>query len=275
MPFPAFQGIIGASGGGTPLDYGSSLLAFWESENNVVDSSGEVTSWTDLSDEAYALTRTGNQEGPELEADTQNGFDGINFEETVQADPIDRKLSSDDSDLDNIFFGTGTKGLHFAARWDRTTDHNGFNLRSIIASKLYSFTNNNDGWRLEITTDGDLRFNHFFDDGSSWEIEAAGFYSVGDLVLGSVSYSGGNTSSSGTFRLYNNSTGQFVDTGTVTTSSGTDKSNDGAGEFVVGNMHTTTAFGDNSPFQGPIFGLWITKPFTRSLDDRYMQRWIP
>lgn len=275
MTFPGLQGAVAAAGDGTPIDYGSSLQAFWESETNVTDSSGTVTSWVDQTDNAYDLVEIGHDTGAELEADTQNGFDGINFEETVQSDPISRKLGTDDSGLDNFFFGSNTKGIHFAGRWDRTEDHNGFNLRSIIASKLYSFSNVTQGWVLEITTDGTLRFRHFFENGDPWEIEASSFYSVDDLVLGSVSYSGGNTSGSGSFRLYNNSTGQFVDTGTVTTSSGTTKDDDSAGVFTVGNMHTTTNFNDNSPFEGPLFGLWMTNPFTNSLDDSYMQRWIP
>lgn len=273
MAFPALHGSVAAAGDGTPLEYGAALQAFWESETSVTGSS-PVTSWVDQTSNAYDLVQIGANTGAVLESNTQNGFDGINFEETVLADPISRKLGNNDAGLDNFFSGANTKGIHFAGRWDRTTDQNGFNLRSIIASKLYSF-GNSEGWVLEIEIDGSLNFRHFMTNGSSWQIRAAGFYSVGDLVLGSVSYNGGNTSGSGSFRLYNNSTGQFVDTGTVSTASGSTKDDDSAGTLVVGNMHDAGNFNDNSPFQGPLFGLWMTNPFSNSLDDGYMQRWIP
>lgn len=271
MAFPALHGVTAASTGGDPLDY-DNLVAFWESETNVNDTSGEVDDWTDQGDDAIELAQVGSESLPDLETNTQNGFDGISFEEFAPSEPIDKKLGSSASELDNIFFGSGSKSIAFAARWDRTQDQT-FGLDSTICSKGYAF-GNNIGWVLWVRPTGTIQFRHYMTNGNFWSIEASGFYSVNDLVLGSITYSGGNSSSSGSFRLWNGST--FVDTGTITTASGSStKSNDGSDDFIVGNIHDTTNLSDNAPFEGPIFGLWITKPSQISLDDTYLQRWVP
>jgi len=272
MSFPGMHGVTAAGGGGDPLDYGDDLIAFWESETNVNDTGGEVDDWTDQGDDALVLSQISGNTGPDLESNTQNGFDGISFEEFVLAEPINKKLRSTDSELDNIFFDAGTKTISFAARWDRTQDQT-FGLDSIICSKGYAF-GKNEGWVLWIRPTGNIQFRQYMTNGNFWAVEASGFYSVDDLVLGSLTYSGGNTSGSGSFRLWNGSS--FVTTGTVTTASGSStKFNDASDDFIVGNMHDPADTSDNAPFEGPIFGLWITKPSQISLDDQYMQRWVP
>lgn len=271
---PILLGAAAAAGsaGQSPLDY-SNLVAFWESETNVVDTAGEVDTWTDDSSAAIQLAQLGSEPGPLLESNTQNGFDGINFEETTAPDPIDRKLGSADSDLDDLFapIENSLTAISFAGRLDRLQAQS-FPIGSTICSKRYSF-GRNEGWQLLVQTDGTIEFQHYRTDGTFWSIEASGFYSIGDLVLGSIRYSGGNSSTSGKFRLWNGSS--FVETGTVTTATGSTRDSDAAGDFVVGNIYDPTDTSDNQPFQGPLFGLWITKPHQISLDDAYMQRWIP
>jgi len=270
MPFPGQLGSVAAAGGGTPLNY-SNLVAFWESETSVADTGGEVDTWTDQKS-SIVLSQLGVQPGPELESNTQNGFDGISFEETTAPDPINRKIGSSAGALDDFFFGSGTKAISFAARWDRTADFT-FNLPSTIASKRYSF-GLDEGWVLRLSPDGTILFRHYMSNGAFWLLEASGFFSVDDLVLGSIRYDGGNTSNSGTFRLWNGSS--FVETGTVTTASGSStKASDAAGDFVVGNIYDPLDLTDNSPYQGPVFAVWMTSPFQISLDDQYLQRYVP
>jgi len=270
MSFPGLQGSVAAAAGGTPLDY-TNLVAFWESETNVNDTAGEVDDWTDQSSNAIVLAQVGAEPGPELESNTQNGFDGLSFEETTEPDPIDRKLTSGAAVLDDLFFGSGAQTISFAARLDRATDFT-FGLSNTICSKRFSF-GLNQGWRLTILSDGTIDFRHFMTNQSKWQIQASGFYSPGDLVLGSITYDGGNSSGSGSFRLWNGAT--FVDTGTVTTATSSTKATDAAGDFVVGNIYDPARLNDNSPFQGPIFALWITDTAQNSIDDEYLQRWVP
>lgn len=272
MPFPAMDGAVAAAGGGSPLDY-SNLVAFWESETGVTESSGEVTEWTDQSANAIDLTVPGsNGSSPDLESNSQNGFDGISFEEFIEAEPINKKLFSADSALDNIFHGSGFKTIAFAGRWDRTADFN-FNLPSVICSKGVAFGGIKDGWVLRIEPNGSLVFRHFMTNGSFWECRASGFFTVGDLVLGSITYDGGNSSGSGSFRLWNGS--NFVETGTVSTASSSTKKDDSSKDFILGNMRDDSRPVDNSPFEGPLFSIWITKPSQLSLDNQYQQRYIP
>lgn len=71
----------------------------------------------------------------------------------------------------------------------------------MIATRGVVFDSIKLGWELSITSVGTIIFRQKMADGSTWKIEASGFYIVGDLVLGSTKYSGGNTSLSGEFRL--------------------------------------------------------------------------
>ena len=110
-------------------------------------------------------------------------------------------------------------------------------------------------------------------DGSEWQVQANGYYNVGDLVLGSVYYSGGNSTSSGAFRLYNGSS--FIDTGTITRATSSSKTNDSSRDLIIGNIRKDDNADINAPFEGSLFGVWFTKEFTNSLDDGFFSRWIP
>lgn len=268
-------GTFGSIGGGaanlTPLNY-ANLLTFIDLENGVTTSSGDITEIVGQAPSDFTYTVPSGHIGPEFEASSQNGLPGMSHEDDVAtgSDRLRRKLSSNDSGLDDIWFGSGTQSIAFAGRWDATADGLGFNLNSIIASKGSFF---NRGWNLEIQSNGTIRFRHWMTNGSTFQIAANAFYSVDDLVLGYLTYDGGNASNSASFRLYNQTS--FVTTGTVTTATSSTKSSDASDELVIGNHLDPNNSDINSPFQGSLFGLWITDPANNSIDESYFSRWIP
>lgn len=272
MSFPALHGMTAASGGTTPLDYGANLVEYWDSDEGVTDSGGVVSNWEGRSSSAFDLTVPSSNTGPDVVSNDQNGFDTILFEDkTTGGDRLRRKLSSSNSAFDNLFSNSGSQGIAFAARLDASTG--GFNTNNTIVSKGI---NHREGWTLEVLTSGTMRFRHYMDDESQYQINASGFFSGGSfpkLILGSVRYSGGNTSGSATLRLYNGSS--FVETGTVTTASSSTLVDDSARDLVVGNILNDSNNNLNAPFEGVIMGVWITDPFTSSVDDEYLLRWVP
>ncbi len=263
---PALLPIVAAGGGGTPLDYGDDLVMFLDAENGVTESSNNVSQWTDQGDDAFDFDRPGGDDSPQFESSSQNGLPGINFESFGSSD-LARRLNNADSGLDNLFGGAGDKTLAFAARADALVDPV-FSAEGALAEK--GFRNEN-GWLLLMKSDGSLEFRHKRSDGTFWQISAGGFYSAGDLVLGTLTYNGGNLSGSGSFRLWNGST--FVTTGTVTTGTSSTRGNDGPEDFVVGNQEGSGS-GFNAPFQGPVFAMWATKPAISTFDEGYMARWV-
>jgi hypothetical protein len=251
----------------TPLDY-NDLIAFLDGEQDVAHSSNEVSSWTDQH-ASLAFTVPSGQRAPLRLPSTQNGLDGVSFEEADSgAGAIRRKLQSANSVFDNFFSGSGNKIISFAARLDDLV--NSFSTNNTIVSKGFSDSN---GWRLNIQADGTIQFNHRRSDGSTWTLSASGFYNEGDLVLGSLTYNGGNSSGSGSFRLYNGST--FITTGSVTVGAVSGIGTESTKNLIVGNVLDTADANINAPFGGPILGLWMTKPGSRVFDDNYMGQWIP
>lgn len=271
MSIQAGFGSLGgaATDGLTPLVY-ENLTAFLDAETDVTESSNVVSQWDGQSANAIAFTVPSGHIGPDFESSSQNSLPGLSFEDPGSGnDRLRRKLSTGDNDLDNIWFGSGNKSLAFAGRWDRTTDQSGFNTASTIASKGIE---HNQGWTLQIKPNGTLEFIHYMTNGSRFILAANGFYSASDLVLGYVRYSGGNSNGSASFRLFNGS--DFVTVGTVTTASSSSKQSDASRDFVVGNTLKEGDTNINAPFEGPLFGLWVTRPANNAVDESYLARWI-
>lgn len=264
---PGLLPVMGAGGGGTPLDYGDDLLFFLDAENGVTRSGTNVSQWTDQSSNAYDFNVPSGDNDPQFESSSQNGLPGINFESTTGSN-IDRRVSYTDIDLNNLFSGAGNKSLAFACRADAFVDPT-FGVEGTIIEKGFRDDN---GWLLHIKSDGSLQFRHKRTDGSFWQISADGFYSTGDLVLGYLIYNGANLSNSGTFFLHNGTT--FVETGNVTTGTSSTRGNDSPAPLIVGNQEEASP-GFNAPFQGPIFALWATNPAITTFDQGYLARWIP
>lgn len=269
MSFPALQATAAAGAVGTPLDYEDSLVDFFDAENGVTESSNVVSDW-DGQGSSINLTVPSGHIGPDFVSSDQNGLPGLSFEDPGSGgDRLRRKLSSADAAFDQYFNGAGFKGISFAGRWDQTTDLLGFNTDSVIVQKGFE---HNVGWKLDIQPNGTVRFRHRMNDGSIWQIAASAFYNAGDLVLGSVKYSGGNSNSSGILRLYNGST--FVETGNITLANNSSKASEAAFDLSIGNTLEDGNTNTNGPFEGSLFGVWFTKPFSRSLDDGFMRRWV-
>ncbi len=253
---------------GTPLDYGSSLRFFLDAENDAVTSGSDVTSWTDQ-DTGIVFDTPAGARNPVFDAATQNGLPGVNFQQPVGETFLNRKITAAASVVDNFFSGSGDKTLAFAARLNRLTDTS-FDTFNSLAEKGFR---QGTGWRFSVSPNGTVAFEHHRANGSIWSIRSNGFYSVGDLVLGSVTYDGGNTSGSGTMRLYNQS--DFIDVGVVTNGTSSSIASDGAEDMIIGNTRDPNNAQTNTPFEGPIFGIWMTNPGSTIFDDSYMSRWIP
>lgn len=255
----------GGGGSGTPLSYGS-LVEFLDAENGVTGTTS-ITQWTGQGSNIQFTVPSG-QSSPELLSGTQNGLPGVNFAEFVGSGSLRRKLESPSAVFDNFFAGEGVKSIAFAARIDDIV--NTFSTANVIASKGFI---DSLGWQLEILSDGTIRFRHKRSDNTAWQIQSNGFYSQGDLVLGYLTYDGGNTSGSGSFRLYNGS--DFITTGSVVTGTASGIGSDSSKNMIVGNILDTGNNNNNAAFGGPIFGLWLTKPANNIFDEGYMGRWIP
>jgi hypothetical protein len=252
---------------GEPGDY-SNLVAWFDADAaNVTESSGDVTQWDDVGPSTVALTVPSAQTSPFWSSSVQNSLPGMTFQET--GGDIKRKLQSASSIFDNFFSGSGNKSIAFAGRMDDLV--NSFTTTNTIASK--GFTDSN-GWRLRVLANGTMSFSHRRSDGTTWDISAAGFFSEGDLIFGSITYNGGNTSGSGSFRLYNNSTEEFVTAGAVTTGTSGSIGTDATRNLIVGNILDTGSPTNNAPFGGPLFGLWFVKPASTFYDEGYMARWF-
>lgn len=255
----------------TPLDYGDDLIFFLDAENGVTESAGAVSLWTGQGPDAIEFEKPGSDTNPFFLSSEVNGLPAIDFSETAPGTGLDRRLRSADSLLDNIFSGPGNKSIAFAARVDAFEDTN-FGVNSFIMDKATTARGaTRQGWRIRFKDDGSLTFRHYRANGSFWELTADGFYSAGDLVLGTLVYDGGNTSSSGAFTLFNGSS--FVTTGTVATGSSSTIGDDSDGNLNVGNQEGPTN-GFNSPFQGVIMALWATSSGSTSLDQGYLSRWV-
>lgn len=271
MSFLALHGPVAAAGGAgaSPLDYDSDLLMFLDAQNGVTQSSNNVSAWQGQSPNAINFSVPSGDEDPLFQSSAQNGLPGINFNEDVgSTNGLRKRLESGDNDLDNIFSGSGNKAISFAARADKLRADD-FNVGSNLVEKGFRGSK---GWLILVSSDGSVSFRHKRGNGSTWEIKASGFLSAGDLLLGHVIYSGGNNSGSGTMFLYNGAS--FVETGSVTTGSSSTIGTDAADAMVVGNQRLASP-GFNSPFHGPIMGIWVTKPARTSIDFSYMERWIP
>lgn len=273
MPLQGLGPLIenGAASAQTPLDY-DTLKIFADAEEDVSTSGTDVTSWTDQADSS-AFTVPANGTSPKFESSVVNGLPGINFQQPTGVGNgfLSKKLSANANVVDNFFGGSGNKAIAFAGKLNRLTD-NVFDTRSTIISKGF---NNGTGWSLSIDSSGSIEFQHKRGSGSSsWKIKASGFYKVGHLVLGYVRYSGGNTTGSGIFRLYNNNTQEFVTVGSVTTGSGSTRGLDASYPLVLGNIIDPTNPDNNAPFEGPLFGVWMTKAADVTFDESYMARWL-
>ena len=263
----------GASQGlGTPLDYGNDLRLFLDAENDVITSGENVTSWEDQ-DTGNLFTVPGGGRSPVFEAVSQNGLPGINFQQPVGESFLDRKIAAAASFVDDFWGdGSGDKSIAFAGRLNRLTD-SVFGTSSVIASKGYRDAG---GWELRIQPiggSGTLRFLQRRSDGSTWQISVNGFYDVGDLVLGYLTYDGGNTSSSGEFRIYNGT--NFVNAGSISTGSSSGIGQDTPQQLVIGNVRDPDNSSTNQPFEGPLFAVWMTRPAANQFDESYLTRWIP
>lgn len=262
----------GANQGSSPLAYGGSLRTFLDAEVDVTPNTNgaSVTQWDDR-DTGNAFTIPGSGTSPIYETTTQNGLPGLNFEEVPETNgDIRKKIAAAASVVDN-HFSQGLATIAFAGRLNDATDSR-FNTSNTLVSKGYPVSN---GWRWVIEPNGTMRFEQRRSNGSTWSIRADGFYSPGDLVLATLSYNGGNTSNSGSFRLYNNSTSEFVTVGTITVGTASGIGDDAADQLVVGNIRDPNNGDTNAPFQGPIFAVWFTRPGVTFLDQAYMSRWIP
>lgn len=258
------------TGGGstsTPLDY-ADLVMFLDAENGVTGNP-DVTQWEDQSPAAINFTIPAGQLAPQFSASTQNGLPGIDFSEfPADSGVIDRKLSSADSAFDNFFTTPGAQSIAFAGRIDDLV--NKFSTNNCLISKGFQDTN---GWQLHIDTSGSLIFQHKRTDGTVWSLTASGFYSQGDLVLGSMRYTGGNTSSAGFFEIYNGS--DFVVTGSISTGTAGGTGQESTSDLIIGNVVDQGTPLQNQPFGGPIFGIWMVVPDNRIFDNSYLARWIP
>lgn len=261
------DGTAGGGIAGTPADYGANLVEWLDAETGVVTSGSDVTSWTGSEGNVFAVPA--GQRSPTFIASSQNGLPGLLFEDAISGSGIlRRKLSSGAALFDNFFAGSGAKSIAFAGRVDDLT--NSFTTLQVIASKGF---NDSNGWKLFLETDGTLTFSHRRSNGSVWSVSASGFYNDGDLVLGYLNYDGGNTSGSGSFRLYNQT--EFVTTGAVSTGSATGIGSDDTTDLIIGNVVDINNNNTNQPFGGPLFGVWFTDVASNAFDESYMARWIP
>lgn len=257
----------------TPLDYGSNLRQFLDAGSGVTPSSdlSEVTSWVDR-DTADSLTVPSGGRSPILRTSIQNSLPGIVFEEDPPVNgALGRKLAVDPSAADNYFGQGDVASIGFAARLDRATDSR-FGINNTIISKGYR---DRGGWQLFIDQFGTMKFQHRRSNESTWEMVASGFYNVGDLVLGYITYDGGNSSNSGEMRLYNNSSASFVTAGTVNAGTASGIGTEQNDKMVVGNILDPNNADINACFQGPIFAVWLTRPALTYVDEPYLARWIP
>lgn len=262
----------GSAGAGAPLDYGGDLKLFLDAESGVTaDGSNDVSEWVDQ-DASTAFTLQVNTSPPLLRASVQNSLPGIDFTEVPATNgSLNRKLSANASVVDSFFDSgnTNQKSIAFAARLDKATDSR-FNTNNTLASKGFRVSG---GWQLFIDSAGTMTFQQRRSDNSIWSMAVPAFYSPGDLVLGYMNYNGGNASGSGFFRLYNGS--EFVTVGNVTVGTSSIIGNDDADQMVIGNIRDPANIDANAPFNGPIFGLWMTEPAANFFDETYLARWIP
>lgn len=255
--------------GNTPLDYGDDLRLFLDAENGIVTSGSNVTSWTDQ-DAGRIFDVPGGGQSPQFEASSQNGLPGVNFQQPIGDTFLNRKLADPAPSVDN-HFGSGSASIAFAGKLNRLTATQ-FNPINTIVNKGFNVGAER-GFDVNVQPDGTFRFRHKRSNGSTWQIEADGFYKVGDLVLGYVVYDGGNTSGSGTVRLYDGS--NFVSVGAVSVGTSSGIGSDAADDLVIGNLRDPDNSSFNQPFEGPLFAVWFTRPANNSFDESYLQRWIP
>lgn len=252
---------------GDPDDYGANLKMWLDAETGITTSGSDVTNWVDRDSSIdFDVPGTGAS-APQFEATAQNGLPGVNFEES--GGNLSRKLFNNASFLDNFFSGAGFKSIAFAGRLDRLTDPT-FNTNSTIISKGFQTSG---GWQLFTTSNGTVRFDHRRSDNSVWSVSSSGFYNAGDLVLGYLTYDGGNTSGSGSFRLYDGA--DFVSVGSVSVGTASGIGTDDADTMVIGNKRDPGNLNSNAPFEGPLFGIWFTTPASNAFDEGYLARWIP
>ena len=258
----------------TPLDYGNSLLLFLSAEEGITTSGDDVTAWEEPSDapgiRIFDRSQLNNSRAPVFESSVQNGFPGVNFQQPVGDTTLNRKLSDPANLVDRHFNRTGGGTIAFAGKLNRLTDSI-FDTANTILSKGYNVGTER-GYDITITSEGTFRFRQRRADGSTWQISAPGFYSVGDLVLGYVSYNGGNSSNSGFARLWNGSS--FVTANTVTVGTSSTIGNESADELVIGNVYDPSNTNLNAPFEGPIFAIWFTGPASSQFDENYLRRWV-
>lgn len=270
----------------SPLDYDPDLKLFLDSEENVVLSGSNVISWGD-DDPQNATTVFDVPTGglsPVNVADASNGFPGIDFQESPPVNGfLGRKLTASASNIDDFWARTGSQSMSFAAKWVKQTDTR-FSTSSTLISKGFNAPQTSPpgrGWRLRIrptsgsSTLGDLVFEAGRSDGSSWTLTALGFFTVGDLVLGSVTYDGSNTSGGGFFRLYDKTQDAFVNVGSATLGTTNALGLDTSDECVIGNVRDPANSDVNAPFEGQIMSLWAVEGANNFGDDLYLRRYIP
>ncbi|MGI9494013.1 MAG: hypothetical protein ACR2QF_16595 [Geminicoccaceae bacterium] len=260
-----------SSQAGTPLDYGGPLRQFLDAENRITLSGVDVLEWGDNDPDnvSTVFDVPGGARSPEFEAVSQNGLPGVNFQQPVGQTFLNRKLTASASAVDDWWARTGTQSLAFAGKLNRLTDTT-FNTRNTIAEKGYRQSG---GWQLTIDSSGTLAFEQRRSDNSVWKMEVPGFYSVGDLVLGYMNYDGGNTTGSGFFRIFDGS--DFITAGTISPGAVSGIGTDTLDEMTIGNSLDPLNANFNAPFEGPLFGLWMTTEAVNTFDEGYLSRWIP
>ncbi len=250
--------------------YGSKLKLNLDAANDVIHVSNVVSRWDDQVAFRQFLvpTSTPASVSPALAETSQNARPALDFA------LANRRLQNDAAQLDNLWAGSGTKAIHFAARIDSVATAD-----SVLVEKGFLGTGTNkQGWRLEVRfSDGALRFRHEDTADGRYDVVIAAGYVSGDLVMGSISWDGVMTTGAGVaVRLYDNATGQFRAYTPSVTLAGATRGSDSDFPLTIGNNvdQTSNASSFDSRFRGVVMGVWFTNPADISLDDSIMSKWI-
>lgn len=255
----------------TPNLYGAKLKFNFDAASDVLHVSQTISRWDDqvAFRQATVPTSTPASVAPILIEAGQNGRPAINFA------TANMRLQQNDAALDNLWAGSGTKGIHFAARIDSVATAD-----SVLIEKGFLGTGTGkQGWRLEVRfSDGALRFRHEDTADGRYDVTVAAGYVSGDLVMGSLFWDSVMTTGAGvTVRLYDNVLEAFRDYVPSVSLAGATRGSDSDFALTIGNNidQTSNASSFDSRFRGVIMGLWFTNPADRSLDDQIMEKYIP
>lgn len=243
----------------TPLQLFGSSLKLWL--NSSLGFSGGGTSgaaWVDQGAGGATFAETGaDDDFPDLDAATQNGFDGISFEASSATD-AGARVQSADADYDNFWSGAGSKTAFFGARIDTLT-FVGSVARSVLVGKGLASSGVN-GWQIFLLPGGSLTARWESTSGGRFEATASAFYSSPPkLVLGVITYDG---VFSGTPNLVmklwdNGSPGSFVTVTPTITNPGGTIGDDSASDLAIGNNELA---GFDEPWMGPVFDFGLVSP---------------